>query len=109
MAVSDKCVMVSNDADLNKVLRVNNRVITLFHTTWCPFCRDFLPIFKGHAVEELLFLCIQDDQKAIADKYSVKVYPTVLFFENGSVSKRLDGAVGVGLDEEQLADFMATI
>jgi hypothetical protein len=46
---------------------------------------------------------VQNDQEKIADQYSVKIYPTMLFFENGVVSKRLDGVLGVGLDEKQLA------
>jgi hypothetical protein len=30
----------------------------------------------------------------------------VLFFENGVVSKRLDGVPGVGLDEKKLMEFV---
>jgi len=45
---------------------------------------------------------VQNDQEKIADQYSVKIYPTMLFFENGVVSKRLAGVLGVGLDEKQL-------
>ena len=41
----------------------------------------------------------------MADKYSVEVIPTVLFFENGAVVKRLDGILGVGLSEKQLSEF----
>ena len=49
---------------------------------------------------------MQDDQETIAHQYSVEVYPTVLFFEDGVVSKRLDGVLGVGLDEKQLSEFI---
>jgi hypothetical protein len=40
-------------------------------------------------------------------RYEVEVFPTVLFFENGAVSKRLDGIPGVGLTEKHLVDFIA--
>jgi hypothetical protein len=38
----------------------------------------------------------------------VKIYPTMLFFENGVVSKRLDGVLGIGLDEKQLVEFISS-
>jgi len=107
MSVSGKYALVNNNHDLIEILRATDRVIALFHASWCPFCVRFLPIFKKYSEGEgRHFVSVQDDQETIADQYSVKVYPTVLFFENGVVSKRLDGLLGVGLDEKQLAEFM---
>ena len=107
MSASGTCTLVNDNQDLIEILKATNRVIALFHASWCPFCVRFLPIFKKHAdVEGRHFVSVQDDQETIADQYSVKVYPTVLFFENGVVSKRLDGISGVGLDEKQLAEFV---
>ena len=107
MSASGQCAFVNNSHDLIKILRATNRVVALFYASWCPFCARFLPIFKKHAAGEgRHFVSVQDDQETIADQYSVKVYPTVLFFENGVVSKRLDGISGVGLDEKQLAEFI---
>ena len=104
---ANACALVKNNCDLREILRTKGRVIVLFYASWCPFCVEFLPIFKKHAEKDgQNFVMIQDDQEAIADKYLVKVYPTVLFFENGVVSKRLDGILGVGLDEKQLAEFV---
>ena len=99
--------LVNNNHDLIEILRATDRVIALFYASWCPFCARFLPIFKKHAGGKgRHFVSVQDDHKTIADQYSVKVFPTVLFFENGVVSKRLDGVLGVGLDEKQLAEFI---
>jgi len=107
MSASGTCALVNNNHDLIEILRATNCVIALFQASWCPFCVRFLPIFKKYAKGEgLHFVSVQDDQETIADQYSVKVYPTVLFFENGVVSKRLDGVLGVGLDEKQLAEFI---
>ena len=50
---------------------------------------------------------VRDDEETIADQYLVKAYPTVLFFENGAVSKRLDAVLGIGLEEKQLVEFMS--
>jgi thioredoxin-like negative regulator of GroEL len=107
MSASGTCVLVNNNHDLIEILRAADHVMALFHASWCPFCVSFLPIFKKHAEGEgRHFVSVQDDQETIADQYSVKVYPTVLFFKNGVISKRLDGVLGVGLDEKQLTEFV---
>jgi thiol-disulfide isomerase/thioredoxin len=103
----DKIVLIDNEHDLDKILRTNDRVIALVYASWCPFCRNFLPIFQQYAQEEQqLFLCVQDDEERIGEKYSIDVFPTVLFFEQGSISKRLDGERGEGLSEKQLVEFV---
>ena len=107
MSASVTYALANNNHDLIEILRATDRVIALFHASWCPFCIMFLPIFEKHAEGEgRHFVSVQDDQETIADQYSVKVYPTVLFFENGVVSKRLDGVSGVGLNEKQLTEFI---
>jgi hypothetical protein len=66
-----------------------------------------LPVFQQYAQEEQkYFLCVQDDEEIIGEKYSIDIFPTVLFFEKGSISKRLDGKPGVGLSEKQLVEFV---
>jgi thioredoxin 1 len=107
MNSGDKIVLIDNEHDLDKILKTNDRVIALVYASWCPFCRKFLPIFQQYAQkEQQYFLCVQDDGKSIGDKYSIDVFPTVLFFEKGSISQRLDGEPGVGLSEKQLVDFV---
>ncbi|MCX5814623.1 MAG: thioredoxin domain-containing protein [Proteobacteria bacterium] len=107
MSANDTCALVKNDSDLREILRNKDRVIALFHASWCPFCIRFLPIFQKHDEKEgRHFVIAQDDQETIAEQYSVKVYPTVLYFEKGVIAKRLDGVLGVGLDEKQLTEFV---
>ncbi len=107
MDSKNPCTPVDNENDLMEILRAEESVIALFYASWCPFCRRFLPIFIRNAEgERRHFLSVQDDQEAMADKYSVTIYPTVLFFEKGVVSKRLDGMPGVGLQEKQLTEFV---
>jgi thiol-disulfide isomerase/thioredoxin len=106
MTTNVTCALVNNNHDLIEILGSTDRVIALFHASWCPFCVRFLPIFKKHAEKGRHFVAVQDDQETMADQYSVKIYPTVLFFENGVVSKRLDGVPRNGLDEKQLAEFV---
>jgi thioredoxin 1 len=99
---------VNDHSDLIKALGESERVIALFYASWCPFCTRFLPVFLQQAEQAgRPFLLVKDDQEAMAGAYSVKIYPTVLFFENGAVAKRLDGAPHVGLDEKQLTEFLS--
>jgi thioredoxin 1 len=107
MSIHDECPAVNSEEGLSNILKVNNQVMALFYASWCPFCVKILPAFKKHAAGGApRFLLVQDDQETIADKYSVKVFPTLILFENGAVSKRLDGALGIGIKEERLADFI---
>jgi thiol-disulfide isomerase/thioredoxin len=108
MSANVACDLVNNELDLKEILKVKDKAFVLFYASWCPFCVSFLPIFQKYAEEKgRHFVMVQDDQETIADQYSVKVYPTVLFFKNGIVSKRLDGVLGVGLDEKQLVEFVS--
>ena len=90
--------------DLDDVLKTKSRVFVLFYASWCPFSQKFLPIFKKYAQENSQS-CLRvkiDDKAKLCEKYSVDVVPTVLLFEKGAVTKRLDGLPGAGLDEKQL-------
>jgi thioredoxin 1 len=107
MKRTERCVLVDDERGLNETLKATERAIVLFYFSWCPFCRDFLPVFRKCAEGEGLgFLVVQDDQETLGDRYAVKVVPTVLFFRNGKVAKRLDGTPGVGLNEKQLTTFI---
>jgi len=108
MTLENNCTVVSTDHDLGQVLKAKDPVIALFYASWCPFCARFLPVFAKCAENENRhFVMVRDDEETIADRYLVKAYPTVLFFENGVVSKRLDAELGIGLEEKELVEFMS--
>jgi len=107
MTMKGQCPWVETGVELEAALRGKDRIVALFYVSWCPFCVRFLPVFQRHIDETLDFLIVQDDQERLLERYTVKVVPTVLLFEKGKVSRRLDGAPGVGLDEGQLAAFIA--
>jgi thioredoxin-like negative regulator of GroEL len=107
MDTENKCAAVDNNRDLDKLLKDREKVIALVYASWCPFCRRFLPVFEQYAGEEKrYFLLAQDDRETIADKYAIEIVPTLLFFEKGILSKRLDGEPGAGLNEKQLKEFI---
>lgn len=102
----NQCQLVANEPDLNAALKAKGSMLTLVFATWCPFCRRYLPVFEKYARGREDFLLVQDDQEIVADQYEVEVVPTLLYFENGILAKRLDGELGVGLSERQLTGFI---
>lgn len=100
------CIMSKIDVgyELEKVLKSKGRVFVLFYASWCPFSQRFLPIFEKYAQDNPQN-CLRvktDDKAKLCEKYAVDVVPTVLLFEKGKVTRRLDGAPGTGLNEKQL-------
>ena len=96
------------ESGLDEILRSKGSAFVLFYASWCPFSRRFLPIFERFA-EDKQHSCLRikiDDEESLMEEYSVDVVPTILFFENGEVKRRLDGALGAGLSEKQLSDFV---
>ena len=84
--------------------------VVLFHATWCPFCRAFLPAFeeatKGSKLE-VSEAVVDDEDNPLWTEHAIELVPTVIFFENGKPVKRLDGRMGVGLTREEIVAALA--
>jgi thioredoxin 1 len=108
MSRIDKRKAIDVEYDLEDTLKAKDRAFVLFYASWCPFSQRFLPTFEKYAQSQTQN-CLRvkiDDKASLMEKYSVEVVPTVLFFVNGTVKKRLDGAPGQGLTEKQLKDLI---
>ncbi len=99
---------IKTKPEFDAELGAGGKRLALFYSSWCPFCAAFLPVFtKTAAGSPSLFIKVcTDDLSALEDSLSVEVVPTVLFFKDGKLKKRLDGAPGAGLTEEKLAAFI---
>lgn len=85
-------------------------VFVLFYADWCPFSRAFLPVYEKHAADrdgEFLRILLEGNE-AFFREHAIEVYPSVLFFKDGQVARRLDGRHLVGLREKQFADLVAS-
>lgn len=93
---------------LNEMIKSKDRVVVLFYASWCPFSRRFLPVFKKYeqGKTESCLRVVTDDKASLCEEYSIDVVPTVLVFEKGKCTKRLDGTPGIGLSEKQLKEFV---
>jgi thiol-disulfide isomerase/thioredoxin len=102
------CELISSSGDLERALKSKERLFVLFYASWCPFSQMFLPHFLDHAdSHEHCYLRVPvDDKDDLVHKYSIGVYPTVLYFEKGKIVRRLDGVYHVGLNRGQLEAFV---
>ncbi len=96
--------------DLREITKSGDGVFVLFYAPWCPFSQAFLPVFEKHAEgrDADFVRVLLDGNEALFDEHDIEVYPTVLFFKDGQVSRRLDGKHMVGLKERQLADLIVS-
>jgi thiol-disulfide isomerase/thioredoxin len=95
------------DEEFEQDLKSRESTFVLFYASWCPFSREFLPIFREYAKLNpgKCMSVVIDNKPALCDKYSIEYYPTVLLFKKGKLSKRLDAAPGGGLTKKQLQEF----
>ena len=102
-------IEVSSIRDLESRLKKNKRVLALFYASWCPFCRSFLPVFN-HSLKQclglILYVKVDDYDSPLWDEYSVEAVPTVIFFQEGKICRRLDGRLGYGLNENEFRSWL---
>lgn len=108
MKTTARCELINSAKDLDHALRSKERLFVLFYASWCPFSQKFLPVFLDHAdnSEQCYLRILVDDEDDLVRRYSIDVYPTVIYFENGRVVKRLDGTYHRGLDRDLLKKFV---
>ena len=108
MKAAGRCELLDSRESLDKILRTKDKLFVLFYASWCPFSQAFLPDFIDHAEsdEPCYSRILVDDKDDLIRKYSIDVFPTVLYFEKGRVVKRLDGEFHVGLNKRQLKEFV---
>lgn len=104
----DKSESKEINGGLEDILKNKKRAFVLFYASWCPFCRDFLPIYNKYFEKqpETFLRVMIDDKEELMDRYSVEIVPTVIFFDNGKIKQRCDGEEGIGLNEKQLIDII---
>lgn len=106
-SVDDACVFLGDEQELEAAIASRDKLMVLFYASWCPFSQAFLSIYLAHAAagEPCYARIIVDTGDPIVEKYSIDVFPTVLFFEKGVPVHRLDGSFHQGLSQVQLKDF----
>jgi thioredoxin 1 len=74
------------------VLQTSIPVAAVFHATWCPYCRKFLPTFEALAnefAEHVRFVTVDVDKAPNLEvEYKIGKIPTVLLFQHGRETNR---------------------
>jgi len=95
-----------------KVLSSGTPFVVLFTTTWCPFCQRFKPLYEAYASKsrfELVAAYLDEFENPLWNEYHIDVVPTIAFFNEGKLLKRIDGVLGVGLSEADLSGFLHSL
>ena len=99
-----------NPQEIQEITKSGDGVFVLFYASWCPFSLAFIPVYEKHANdrEKEFVRIVLEGNENLFEKHGIEVYPTVLFFKNGAVARRLDGKHLAGLKETQLTDLIAS-
>ena len=96
--------------ELDVEVKKSKQVLVLFYSSWCPYCIRFVPVFDSKIAElpfeKVMHVIIDNDDNPLWEIYAIGVVPTVILFEDGKVSKRLDGRFGSGLKEKQFETWL---
>jgi thioredoxin 1 len=99
-------IEIDNEKELNRILEKTEKILVLFYASWCPYCRNIVPTFAKKitniSVGNAIHVILDDYDNPLWDEFEIQAVPTVIFFEKGKVSRRLNGKFGLGLSEKQL-------
>ena len=104
-------IEIENKQDFDIQIKKQNKVLALFYTSWCPFCRRFMKIFKEDAnptsFDAILCVKLDDYSNPLWENYSIENVPSVIYFYEGKIIHRIDATSGVGLTKPQLINLLA--
>jgi thioredoxin 1 len=106
-------IEVGNQRDLLDQLKGHKRAVALFYASWCPFCMNFQLVFDRYAREndssEFIRVNVDEDSNPLWEEYCLGAVPTIILFEYGRATKRLDGRFGSGISEKQFRDWLKNL
>jgi len=99
-----------NKQDLVAELNKSKKVFAVFYASWCPHCLKFLPIFQKKVdsliIKKVIYVLLDDYDNPLWDYYNISAVPTIIFFDDAKICKRLDAKLGVGLSEKEFKTWI---
>jgi len=89
-------IEIQNEAQFEKLIDENERVVLDFYATWCAPCKLIAPTLDALAKErpEIAFAKVNIDQYPdLFKKFNVGAMPTIKFFKQRMVVDSVMGAV----------------
>lgn len=93
----------------SRELRSRDRVLVLFHASWCPFSRVFLPLFARAEPEASVPFARADLAHPMDprwDEHRIHTVPALVYFEHGEELERLEAVRGRGITEGEFERFL---
>lgn len=105
-------IKVTEETFDKQILQNKKTVIAMFHATYCPFCKRFIPIFENVSEKNeynFALVDITDDNNPLWEKYNVEAVPTIVAFNEGKEIGRRDAARGIGLTDTDLQNLISEL
>ncbi len=78
---------------------------TLYHATWCPFCRGFAPEFRRNLPEGEEYL-LDDMEDPLWVELGIEVVPTVIGYDDGKEVRRIEAKPHIGIEPNEFKDWI---
>jgi thioredoxin 2 len=100
-----------NDATFDNFLRKSNKAVLVdFWANWCAPCRTLAPILETFAKSQpsIIVAKLDTEQNPLtASRFQIFSIPTMILFVNGEEVKRIQGAVPLGVLENELKSWIS--
>ena len=96
---------ITSDEYQAEVLNCKGKVLVDFFATWCGPCQMLSQVLEKFSEEEQQVKIVKiniDEETGLAIENKVEVVPTMMFFKDGKLIKRVEGYV----DEEKLKEII---
>jgi thioredoxin 1 len=101
---------IDDQAGLDAAI-ASGKTAVLFHATWCPYCREFRPVFEdltaGANGTVPVEAVLDDEESPLWAAYGIDIVPTVILFHDGRPGARAEGRPGVGLTRAEVEALLA--
>lgn len=87
---------------------VSGIAVVDFFATWCGPCKMLAPVIEEAATElpDVSFFKVDiDEEPDLTSRYRIMSVPTLVFFKNGEVAKKIVGAISF----EELEDILESL
>lgn len=87
-------------------------LVVCFGATWCPITQHFMPKFvaeRDRLPAPLAIADITDTDSPLWDTFHIRITPTILVFQDGTVRSRVDGKRFIGITSAALAKLESSL